>query len=96
MDVPASAEGLLDYLARVLEPRVLRRSGWFRRGSVRYVELETPEALFIGRYRSGRLTLLPDVEPSEWAHRVVSVFTHAAAGDGELRRRISRAGWSLG
>ena len=75
----------------------MRRRGLLRRGTVRYVELETPEALFIGRTdRGGRLRLLPDVDVTTWTAGVVQAFGRAAAADGDLRERISRAGWSFG
>lgn len=82
---------LLDYLAARLPAAAARRAGLFRRGPV--VELRYEG--FRARVRRDGLQLTPQTSPTEWSDRLLRDLSRRAAGDPDVRRAMTRAGWAL-
>jgi hypothetical protein len=93
-DSHAPAE-LLDYLAARLPDAKVKRFGVTRRGPVRELKLTSGDTEFAARLRRGRLVLTPDLPPARWVDRLLRLLSGEAAGDPDLRARLSRAGWKL-
>ena len=86
---------LLDYLAARLPGARVKRFGVRRRGPVRELRLAAGGAEYLARVRRGRLELTPDLPPARWVDRLLGHLSADAAGDAELRARLTRAGWKL-
>jgi hypothetical protein len=93
-DSHAPAE-LLDYLAARLPDAKVKRFGLTRRGPVRQLKMTAGETEFAARLRRGRLLLTPDLAPARWVEQLLHQLSGEAAGDPDLRARLSRAGWKL-
>jgi hypothetical protein len=93
-DSHAPAE-LLDYLAARLPDAKIKRFVLGRARPVREFKLTAGETEFTARLRRGRLELVPDLPPARWVDRLLSALSRQAAGDHDLRARLSRAGWKL-
>jgi hypothetical protein len=85
---------LLPYLASRIPGAVVKRRR-FGRGAVRELRVEAGGESFRARQRRGRLELAPEGSASEWVERLVAALTRRAAGDGDLRDALTRAGWAL-
>ncbi len=86
--------GLPEYVAGRLPGAVVTRAGLLRRGPVQRVEFTLGGATFRLQLRSGGLVLSPDLPPEQWAARMVRAVGEVAAGNAELRKILSRAGWA--
>jgi hypothetical protein len=86
---------LLDYLAAKLPAAKRKRFGLRRRGPVREVTLTVGATVFAAKVSRGRLQLIPELAPARWVDRLLVALSAEAAGDAELRDRLSRAGWKL-
>lgn len=93
-DSHAPAE-LLDYLASRIPGARVKRFGLRRSGPVRELATVIGGQPFEAKLHSGRLRLLPDLPPAQWADRLLAALSAEAAGDAELRSRLSRSGWQL-
>ena len=93
-DSHAPAE-LLDYLNARVPGAEVKRFGLTRRGPVRELKVTVGETPFVARVKQGRLRLTPDLAPAQWVDRLLSLLSKEAAGDADLRARLSRAGWKL-
>ena len=87
-------EGLLDYVAEHV-PSARARRGLIGRGPVTRLAVEAAGRRFTGRLRKGELELDPEPDPRAWAHELAGALAADAAADHELRRALSRSGWSL-
>lgn len=87
-------EGLLDYVAAHV-PTARGRRGLIGRGPVTRLRVEAGGRRFSGRLRKGELELEPESDPRAWAHELVRALAADAAADHELRRALTRSGWSL-
>jgi hypothetical protein len=86
---------LLDYLVARLPAAKVKRFGLRSRGPVRELTLNVGEAVFSAKVSRGRLQLLPELAPARWVDRLLAALSAEAAGDADLRARLSRAGWKL-
>ncbi len=86
---------LLDYLAARLPAAKVKRFGLRRRGPVRELTLTVGATAFGAKIVKGRLRLLPELAPARWVDRLLAALSAEAAGDADLRARLSRAGWKL-
>ncbi|HEY8680104.1 MAG TPA: hypothetical protein VIN01_03535 [Candidatus Dormibacteraeota bacterium] len=86
---------LLDYLAARLPAAKLKRFGLRGRGPVRELNLTVGATSFGARVVRGRLQLTPSLAPAVWVDRLLTALSEEAAGDHDLRARLSRAGWKL-
>ncbi|HVD00731.1 MAG TPA: hypothetical protein VNG93_06235 [Candidatus Dormibacteraeota bacterium] len=93
-DSHAPAE-LLDYLAARLPAARIKRFTLGRGRPVREFKLSVGETEYAARIRRGRLELTPDLPPARWVDRLLMALSSEAAGDHELRARLSRSGWKL-
>jgi hypothetical protein len=93
-DSHAPAE-LLDYLSAKLPDARVKRFGLGSKGPVREIKLVVGESEFAARVRRGRLVLTPDLAPARWVDRLLTELSALAAGDADLRGRLSRSGWKL-
>jgi len=93
-DSHAPAE-LLDYLAARLPDAKVKRFVLGRARPVREFKLAVGETEYAARLRRGRLELVPDLPPARWVDRLLGALSKEAAGDHDLRARLSRAGWKL-
>lgn len=87
-------EGLLDYVAAHLPAARVRR-GVLGRGPVRRLDVRVGRERFSGRLRGEELDLEPEEDPTAWAHALVAALAAEATHDHELRRALTRSGWSL-
>lgn len=88
------AEGLLDYVGRVI-PRARTRRGLLGRGPVRRLVVVAGGERFTGRLRKSGLELAPEAAPAAWSARLAAALAEDAAADHELRQALARAGWAL-
>ncbi len=86
---------LLDYLAARLPAAKVKRFGIGRRGPVRALTIIVGSTNFTAKVAKGRLVLTPELAPARWVDRLLAALSAAAAGDADLRARLSRAGWKL-
>jgi hypothetical protein len=86
---------LLDYLAERLPAAKVKRFGLRRQGPVREITLLAGAVTFSAKIAKGRLQLAPELPPARWVDRLLAALTAQAAGDADLRARLSRAGWKL-
>ncbi len=86
---------LLDYLVARLPAAKVKRFGLRRRGPVRELTVTVGAAVFSARVSRGRLRLTPELAPARWVDRLLAALSAEAAGDADLRARLSRAGWKL-
>ncbi len=86
--------GLLEYVARRLPGAVVSRGGLLHRGPVHKVEFTLDGTAFRVQTRNNALEFVPELSPERWAARVVRAVGEAAFDNAELRRLLSRAGWS--
>jgi hypothetical protein len=87
-------DGLLDYLAQRV-PDATAKRGLFGRGGVRELRVEAAGQRFRARTRKDGLRLEPELEPAEWADRLLAALSRRAASDGDVRDAVSRSGWAL-
>ena len=73
----------------------LKRFGLRGRGPVRELNLTVGATSFGARVVRGRLQLTPSLAPAVWVDRLLTALSEEAAGDHDLRARLSRAGWKL-
>lgn len=93
-DSHAPAE-LLDYLAARLPDARVKRFALGRARPVREFKLQVGETEYSARIRRGRLELAPPLPPARWVDSLLTSLSSQAAGDHDLRSRLSRAGWKL-
>ena len=86
---------LLDYLGSRLAGADVKRFGFRRRGPVRELSVTVGATSFGARVVRGRLQLTPTLAPAAWVDRLLTALSQEAAGDADLRARLSRAGWKL-
>jgi hypothetical protein len=86
---------LLAYLADRVPTAVVRRSGLFRRGPIREFRVNAGGKIFRARARKRGVEFVPRLPAGEWTDRLLQALSTAAAGDVELRTRVSRSGWAL-
>jgi hypothetical protein len=86
---------LLDYLAARLPDAKAKRFGFRRRGPVRQLTLAVGSTVFSAKLSRGRLQLTPELAPARWVDRLLAALSAQAAGDPDLRARLSRSGWKL-
>jgi hypothetical protein len=86
---------LLDYLAARLPAAKVKRFGIGRRGPVREITLTVGATVFSARIARGRLQMTPELPPARWVDRLLAALSSEAAGDADLRARLSRSGWKL-
>ena len=86
---------LLDYLVARLPAARVKRFGLRRRGPVRELTVAVGASLFSAKVSQGRLQLTPELPPARWVDRLLAALSAEAAGDADLRARLSRAGWKL-
>ena len=86
---------LLDYLGSRLAGADVKRFGFRRRGPVRELSVSVGPTSFTARVVRGRLHLTPALAPAVWVDRLLTALSREAAGDADLRARLSRAGWQL-
>jgi hypothetical protein len=86
---------LLDYLAARLPAARVKRFGLRGRGPVRELTLMVGAAVYSAKIANGRLQLAPQLPPVRWVDRLLAALSAEAAGDADLRARLSRAGWKL-
>jgi len=86
---------LLTYLQRRLPMAKYRRFGLVKRGEVSELDLAVDGKRFRARVQRGQLLLEPDLSPARWVDGLLAALSAKAAGDADLRTRLSRAGWAL-
>jgi hypothetical protein len=86
---------LLDYLVARLPAAKVKRFGLRRRGPVREFTVTVGAGVFSAKVSRGRLQLTPELPPARWVDRLLAALSAEAAGDADLRARLSRAGWKL-
>ena len=86
---------LLDYLVARLPAARVKRFGLRRRGPVRELRVTVGATEFTARVSRGRLLLAPELAPARWVDRLLAALSAEAAGDADLRSRLSHAGWKL-
>lgn len=90
---PSDPDQLVAYLAERLPGARVRRSLFRRR--VRRVATVRGGTAYSVRPRPGGLKLRPNLEPGDWVESLLEALGREAAADPDLRKSVTRAGWSL-
>jgi hypothetical protein len=71
------------------------KRSWFGRGSLSELSVDAAGSTFVLARRPGGLRMRPPAPPAEWVDLLLAALSKQAAGNAQLRSRMTRAGWAL-